>query len=88
MERFGAEIQAVISGQFRLGDIRHGYADITAIHKQLEFAPAISLELGLDRFIAWVKQQPAEPDRLDAATQELISRGLMAEHVEIKAPSA
>jgi dTDP-L-rhamnose 4-epimerase len=86
-ERLGAETQPVISGQYRLGDIRHGYADTTAIHKQLGFAPEISLEQGLDRFVAWVKQQPVEPDRLGAATQELISRGLMVEHVEAEATS-
>jgi dTDP-L-rhamnose 4-epimerase len=75
-ERFGSKTEPIISGQYRLGDIRHGYADISAIYKQLGFVPTISLEQGLDRFVAWVKQQPAEPDRLDVATQELKSRGL------------
>lgn len=74
-ERFRAEKQPVISGQYRLGDIRHGYADTTAIQKHLGFTPEISLEQGLDRFVAWVKQQPVEPDRTDTATQELVSRG-------------
>jgi dTDP-L-rhamnose 4-epimerase len=86
-ERFEADMQPVVSGQYRLGDIRHGYADTTAIHKQLGFAPEISLEQGLDRFVAWVKQQPVEPDRLDAATQELVSRGLMVKHLEAEATS-
>ena len=75
------------SGQYRLGDIRHGYADIAAIHKQLGFAPTMFLEQGLDRFVALVKQQPIEPDRLDVATQELITHGLMVGHVEAEATS-
>jgi dTDP-L-rhamnose 4-epimerase len=75
-ERLGSKTRPVISGQYRLGDIRHGYADTTAIYKQLGFVPEISLEQGLDRFVGWVKQQPAEPDRLNTVTQELISRGL------------
>jgi dTDP-L-rhamnose 4-epimerase len=86
-ERIGAEKQPVISGQYRLGDIRHGYADTTAIHKQLGFAPSIALEEGLDRFIAWVKRQPVEPDRLDAATQELIAHGLMVKHAQTETTS-
>ena len=86
-ERLGSNARPIISGQYRIGDIRHGYADTSAIYKQLGFAPEISLEQGLDRFVAWVKQQPMEPDRLDAATQELISRGLMVEHVETEATS-
>jgi dTDP-L-rhamnose 4-epimerase len=76
-ERFGGTMQPVVSGQYRLGDIRHGYADITAIRGALGFAPEISLEQGLDRFVGWVKQQPAEPDRLDVATRELVARDLM-----------
>jgi dTDP-L-rhamnose 4-epimerase len=86
-ERFGSKSQLVVSGQYRLGDIRHEYADTSAIYKQLGFAPKLSFEQGLDRFVAWVKQQPVEPDRLGAATQELISRGLMVEHVEAEATS-
>jgi dTDP-L-rhamnose 4-epimerase len=84
-ERLGGGALPIISGQYRMGDIRHGYAETTAIHKQLGFAPEISLEQGLDRFVAWVKQQPVEPDRLDVATQELVSRGLMEKHVEAEA---
>jgi len=81
-ERLGSKTTPVVSAQYRLGDIRHGYADTTAIKKQLGFTPEISLEQGLDRFVAWVKQQPVEPDRLGTATQELILRGLMVENVE------
>ena len=86
-ERLGTKTQPVISGQYRLGDIRHGYADTTAIYKQLGFDPEISLEQGMDRFVAWVKEQPVEPDRLDAATQELVSRGLMVKHLEAETTS-
>ena len=81
-ERLGAKTQLVISGEYRLGDIRHGFADTTAIYRRLGFAPEISLEKGLDRFVAWVKEQPVEPDRLGAATQELAQRGLLVKHVE------
>lgn len=86
-ERYGVRARAVISGQYRLGDIRHGYADTTAIGHKLGFAPEISLEQGLGRFVAWVKQQPVEQDRLDVATQELIARGLMVEHVATETTS-
>lgn len=86
-ERLGSKTVPIVSAQYRLGDIRHGYADITAIQKQLGFTPETSLEQGMDRFVAWVKQQPVEPDHLGTATQELVSRGLMVEHVETKTTS-
>jgi dTDP-L-rhamnose 4-epimerase len=76
-KRLGAKTPPVISGQYRLGDIRHGYADLTAIRACLQFAPEISLDEGLTRFVEWVKVQPVEPDRLDQATAELAARGLM-----------
>jgi dTDP-L-rhamnose 4-epimerase len=79
-ERFGVKTEPIISGQYRLGDIRHGYADVAAISARLQFAPEVSLDEGLTRFVAWVKTRPVEPDRLDQATAELEARGLMPVH--------
>jgi len=71
----------VISGQYRVGDIRHNYADISAIGEHLGFAPRIPLEDGIARFVRWVKTQPivnnGSEDGLDRANRELIERGLM-----------
>jgi dTDP-L-rhamnose 4-epimerase len=90
-ERFGAKTSPIISGQYRLGDIRHGYADLTAIRSRLGFAPEVSLDEGLTRFVEWVKGQPAEPDRLNRATGELVARGIMPadvpDHTNVKAAS-
>ncbi len=76
-DRLGGTKPPRISGEYRLGDIRHGYADLTTAYALLRFAPEISLEEGLTRFVAWVKNQPLEPDRLDRATAELVAHGLM-----------
>jgi dTDP-L-rhamnose 4-epimerase len=80
-DRFGVRTPPVISGQYRLGDVRHGYADLTSLRACLQFTPLISLDEGLTRFVEWVKSQPEEPDRLDGATQELVARGLMPGHL-------
>jgi dTDP-L-rhamnose 4-epimerase len=69
-----------VSGEYRLGDIRHCYADISLLRTALGFAPQIELEVGVRRFTDWVKAQPLEPDRLDRARQELIDRGLMGQN--------
>jgi dTDP-L-rhamnose 4-epimerase len=84
-ELLGAGAQPIVSGQYRVGDIRHGFADTSAIYQQLGFIPELTLEQGLDRFVSWVRRQPMEDDRLDAATEELLSRGLMEKHVEAQA---
>jgi dTDP-L-rhamnose 4-epimerase len=71
----------VVSGQYRLGDIRHNYADISAIGQYLAFSPKVSLEEGIAGFVRWVKTQPiarnGAEDGLDRANRELIERGLM-----------
>jgi dTDP-L-rhamnose 4-epimerase len=66
-----------ITGQFRMGDIRHNFADITRLNKLLELTPKIGLKEGLSRFAAWVKTQPIPEDKLDRANQELRERKLM-----------
>jgi dTDP-L-rhamnose 4-epimerase len=71
----------IVSGQYRLGDIRHNYADMSAIGRLLAFSPKVPLEEGLDRFVRWVKTQSmtqnGAEDGLDRANRELIERGLM-----------
>jgi dTDP-L-rhamnose 4-epimerase len=71
----------VVSGQYRLGDIRHNYADISAVGQALGFSPQVPLEEGIERFVRWVKTQPivedGAEDGLDRANRELIERGLM-----------
>ena len=69
-----ATIQPTIAGKYRVGDIRHCYADITRI-RQMGFAPTVTLEDGLRDLVAWSKDQPAD-DRVEAATRELEAYGL------------
>jgi dTDP-L-rhamnose 4-epimerase len=70
-----------VSGQYRLGDIRHNYADMSATGQALGFSPKVPLEQGMARFVSWVKTQPliqnGPEDGLDRANRELIERGLM-----------
>lgn len=65
-----------VSGKFRLGDIRHCWADVSELQRLLGFIPQISLEAGLARFCAWARTQPAYQDRLDEATRELRRKGM------------
>lgn len=65
-----------VSGQFRLGDIRHCYADIGHIEQRLGWKPQVSLKQGLADFAQWVLSQPLPEDRLDAALAELKAKKL------------
>ena len=55
---YGVPTDVKISGDFRLGDIRHNYADLSKISKLLNFNPKINIEDGLSNFVNWVKNQP------------------------------
>jgi dTDP-L-rhamnose 4-epimerase len=71
----GREIEPEISGKYRMGDIRHCFADISLAKKILGYSPQVTLEEGLLELVEWLEGQVAE-DRVDSARAELASRGL------------
>lgn len=70
------DVPVTVTGQYRIGDIRHGWANIDKANRLLGFVPAVSLEQGLRQFTAWAAGQPVHEDKLDSATKELKRRGL------------
>jgi dTDP-L-rhamnose 4-epimerase len=66
-----------ISGKFRLGDIRHNYADLTKITDTLGFSPEIDFKTGIERFVKWVKTQEIQEDKYEKSIQKLKNKGLM-----------
>jgi dTDP-L-rhamnose 4-epimerase len=68
-------INPAITGSFRIGDIRHCYADIAQARAVLGWQPQVSLEDGLAELAAWLDGQVAD-DRVEAARAELTARGL------------
>lgn len=71
----GVDIVPEIVGQFRAGDIRHCYADISKIHQHLGFQPRVRFEEGMADLIAWVREQESA-DLVEQARRELERRGL------------
>ena len=65
-----------ITGKYRVGDIRHCFADISRARKVLGWVPSVSLEQGLEDLASWLDGQKAH-DRGIEARQELAARGLM-----------
>jgi dTDP-L-rhamnose 4-epimerase len=71
------DVEPEITGQFRAGDIRHCFADITAARRLLGYEPSVRLDDGLKELTEWLAGQSAE-DRFDQARSELARRGLSA----------
>jgi dTDP-L-rhamnose 4-epimerase len=71
----GRPIAPQITGRYRVGDIRHCFADITLARDVLGYAPAVRLDRGLGDVAEWLAGQVAE-DHVDRASRELAARGL------------
>lgn len=71
----GVDIEPEIVNQYRAGDIRHCYADITRIRETLGFAPQVRFEAGMADLVAWVRDQEGV-DLVDQARAELERRRL------------
>lgn len=76
-EALGHTANIRVTGEYRVGDIRHNVADVTRLREILGYEPQISLEHGLRRFCDWVLTQPLPEDLLGRANAELKSRKLM-----------
>jgi dTDP-L-rhamnose 4-epimerase len=64
-----------IPGKYRMGDVRHCYADISLAKDLLGYEPKITFENGLSELVHWLEGQMAK-DRVAEARAELETRGL------------
>lgn len=76
-EAFGIEVPTRVSGNYRLGDIRHNVADTTRLRKVLGFEPAVSFRDGVRRFVEWVLTEPVEEDAYQRSLDEMAARNLL-----------
>ena len=75
-ELYDSDTDITISGNYRLGDIRHNYADLSKI-KSIGFEPQVSFEEGIEKFVAWVRQQEVQQDTYDHSIKEMKEKGLL-----------
>jgi dTDP-L-rhamnose 4-epimerase len=71
----GSRIEPEITGQYRVGDVRHCFADIGLAREVLGYEPQVSFDDGLIELAGWLQGQQPE-DRVLQARDELTTRGL------------
>jgi dTDP-L-rhamnose 4-epimerase len=71
------QVKPQIRSQFRAGDIRHCYADVSKARGLLGFEPRIPLQKGMADLLTWVKEQTAE-DRFAQVERELAAKALVS----------
>ena len=69
------ELVPELTGTYRMGDIRHCFADIGRARELLGYRPSVALNAGLTELAGWLETQAAI-DRADEARAELAARGL------------
>jgi dTDP-L-rhamnose 4-epimerase len=76
IKNYGVDVPVTVSGNYRLGDIRHNYADLTKINSLLGFEPKVSFEQGLKKFTEWVNTQEVQEDQYQKSINEMKAKGL------------
>lgn len=76
IKQYGIAVPLNISGNYRLGDIRHNYADLNKISTTLGFTPLINFETGISRFVQWVNGQEVSAGRYEDSIAEMKEKGL------------
>jgi len=75
-KQMGSEKEPIISNKFRVGDVRHCYADISKIRNFLNYEPQHTLENSLKEVIDWVKKQTTE-NTIDTMINKLSDKKLI-----------
>jgi dTDP-L-rhamnose 4-epimerase len=76
-KHFRADVPIHVTGDFRLGDIRHNVADISALTQLTGFTPRWSFLAGLAEFLNWAAAHEPADAGFERSLAELRARGLL-----------
>ncbi len=76
IKHYGIDVPIRISGNYRLGDIRHNFADISKAKRLLGFEPKWNFDKGIKEFCNWVNSQPIQNDCYEKSIEEMKQKGL------------
>jgi len=65
-----------ITGNYRIGDIRDNFADISKLKNHLGFIPSTSFSEGISKFVEWVNMQDIKEDMYETSIREMKEKGL------------
>lgn len=75
-DALGCDIQPVAQGEFRPGEMRHLTSDIRRA-QTMGYTPEVTLAEGIERYLAWIRQQGDVREYFAAAEQLLRSKGIV-----------
>ncbi len=75
-KQYNSTADIKITGNYRVGDIRHNFADISLAKKHINFSPQYMFNDGLSLFCEWVNRQEIQNDNSQSTFAEMKSKGL------------
>lgn len=76
-DAYGTRVSTTVSGNYRLGDIRHNVADIQRLRTVLSYEPKVRFAEGLKAFAQWVSTETIDGDSYQRSLDEMSSRKLL-----------
>lgn len=76
-ELYQSPIDISVSGNYRIGDIRHNIADLSKVATALGYQPHFPFDSGIREFCKWVVGQEIISDRYEEAITEMKTKGLL-----------
>lgn len=76
-KHLGVSVPIVVTGNFRIGDIRHNQACLKKIERLLGFVPRTDFETGIGLFCNWARGAGSTASSYDVSLGEMRTRGLL-----------
>ena len=76
-EIYSSVSKLAITGNFRIGDIRHNLADLTRIQTVFGFTPSVKFGEGVQKFAQWVLGEGPKNSLYEKSLAEMKSKGLL-----------
>jgi dTDP-L-rhamnose 4-epimerase len=77
MKHLGIAVPVEVSGNYRIGDIRHNYACLKKITALLGFSPRYDFDAGVALFCAWAGAAGSASSAYEASLAQLRAKGLL-----------
>lgn len=74
---YNSNVKITVTNKFRLGDIRHNFADISKANSILNFSNKTLFKDGLRKFVSWVNDQKINKDNYLDSYNELEQKGFI-----------
>ena len=75
-EILGVDVEPEVTGRYRVGDIRHCFADVGRAREMIGYLPRVTLDKGMTELVEWLQEQERPDDGVGRHAAELAARGL------------